>query len=33
MLKNNELPAFRIGSDWRFSREAIDEWIRSKNKR
>jgi excisionase family DNA binding protein len=20
------LPAFRVGSDWRFSREAIDRW-------
>jgi hypothetical protein len=22
-----QLPAFKIGSDWRFSRPAIDEWI------
>jgi excisionase family DNA binding protein len=26
MLKRNELPAFRVGSDWRFTVEAIDEW-------
>ncbi len=26
MLKRNELPAFRVGSDWRFTVEAIDQW-------
>jgi excisionase family DNA binding protein len=26
MLKRNQLPAFRVGSDWRFTVEAIDEW-------
>jgi len=26
MLKRNELPAFRVGSDWRFTVEALDEW-------
>ena len=26
MLKKNQLPAFRVGSDWRFSVEAIDKW-------
>ena len=28
MLREGRLPGFRIGSDWRFSREAIDEWLR-----
>lgn len=27
MLKRRELPAFKIGSDWRFDREVIDKWI------
>ncbi|MBV8135451.1 MAG: helix-turn-helix domain-containing protein [Deltaproteobacteria bacterium] len=27
-----ELPAFRIGSDWRFSRERIEAWLRSRNR-
>jgi excisionase family DNA binding protein len=27
LLKRNEIPAFKLGSDWRFSRSAIDEWI------
>jgi excisionase family DNA binding protein len=26
MLKKGLLPAFRVGSDWRFTVEAIDKW-------
>jgi excisionase family DNA binding protein len=26
LLKNNQLPAFRVGSDWRFTLESIDQW-------
>jgi excisionase family DNA binding protein len=26
MVKKKQLPAFRVGSDWRFSVEAIDKW-------
>jgi excisionase family DNA binding protein len=26
LLKRNELPAFRVGSDGRFNVEAIDRW-------
>jgi excisionase family DNA binding protein len=26
LLKARKIPAFRIGSDWRFNREHIDEW-------
>jgi len=33
LLHANKLPCFKIGSDWRFHREAIDEWIRSQSKR
>ena len=29
MLKKNQLPAFRVGSDWRFTVEAIDKWCAS----
>ena len=29
MLKKNQLPAFRVGSDWRFTIEAIDRWRES----
>ena len=28
MLREGRLPGFRIGSDWRFSVEAIDQWQR-----
>jgi excisionase family DNA binding protein len=28
LLKSRDLPAFRVGSDWRFDRETIDAWIR-----
>lgn len=26
MLKRSQLPAFRVGSDWRFNVERIDRW-------
>jgi len=26
LLKARQLPAFRVGSDWRFKVEAIDAW-------
>jgi hypothetical protein len=26
LLKKNQLPAFRVGSDWRFMVESIDRW-------
>jgi excisionase family DNA binding protein len=26
LLKNGKIPAFRVGSDWRFNRERIDQW-------
>jgi excisionase family DNA binding protein len=27
LLKNKQIPAFKVGSDWRFSRSTIDAWI------
>ena len=26
LLKRKELPAFKVGKDWRFNIEALDEW-------
>jgi excisionase family DNA binding protein len=26
LLKKGQLPGFKIGSDWRFNVEAIDQW-------
>jgi excisionase family DNA binding protein len=28
LLKNRQIPAFKIGSDWRFARADIDRWMR-----
>ena len=29
LLGQKKLPAFRVGSDWRFSQKAIDQWMKS----
>ena len=26
LIKSKKIPAFRVGSEWRFSQEAIDRW-------
>jgi excisionase family DNA binding protein len=26
LLKQHQIPAFQMGSDWRFNIEAIDDW-------
>lgn len=28
LLKRREIPAFKIGSDWRFQRPVIENWLR-----
>lgn len=28
LLKERKLPAFRVGSDWRFSRSSVDAWMK-----
>jgi excisionase family DNA binding protein len=30
LLKRNELPAFKMGSDWRFNLEDINQWLAQK---
>jgi len=32
LLRRGEVPAFRIGSDWRFNAEAIDRWCLKQNR-
>jgi excisionase family DNA binding protein len=32
LLKRNQIPAFHVGSDWRFNIEAIDQWCSEKEK-
>jgi excisionase family DNA binding protein len=26
LVKSKQLPAFKLGGDWRFNRESIDQW-------
>jgi excisionase family DNA binding protein len=33
MCKRGELPAFRVGSDWRFTRGSIEEWLASRTQK
>jgi excisionase family DNA binding protein len=33
LIKAGELPAFRIGSDWRFNVEEIEQWLTECEKR
>ena len=28
LLKNRRIPAFRMGSDWRFNQESIEQWVK-----
>jgi excisionase family DNA binding protein len=28
LLKNKKIPAFRIGSDWRFQKSVIETWLK-----
>jgi excisionase family DNA binding protein len=30
LLRSKQLPAFRVGTDFRFRRADIDDWIRKK---
>jgi excisionase family DNA binding protein len=29
LLKRHEIPAFKMGSEWRFNRESIESWIQA----
>jgi excisionase family DNA binding protein len=28
LLKNRRIPAFKMGSDWRFNQESIEQWVK-----
>ena len=28
LLKGKRIPAFKIGSDWRFNLESIEKWVK-----
>jgi excisionase family DNA binding protein len=29
LLKDRRIPAFKMGSDWRFRQESIEQWIKT----
>ena len=31
--QEGKIPAFKVGSKWRFKKETIDEWIKQQEKR
>jgi excisionase family DNA binding protein len=28
LLKEKRIPAFKVGSDWRFNMDSIEKWVR-----
>jgi excisionase family DNA binding protein len=28
LLKKHRIPAFKVGSDWRFNQESIEQWVK-----
>jgi excisionase family DNA binding protein len=30
LLKKKQIPAFKLGSDWRFSLESIEKWVKGR---
>jgi excisionase family DNA binding protein len=30
LLKQHSIPAFKMGSDWRFNQESIERWIKQR---
>ena len=32
LVKRQDLPAFKVGSDWRFSKKAIEKWLAARQK-
>ena len=32
LLRQKQLPGFRIGTDWRFNKERLDQWMTDRTK-
>ena len=32
LLRRRQVPAFRVGSDWRFNKSQIDQWMADRTK-
>jgi excisionase family DNA binding protein len=30
LLREDKIPGFRIGADWRFNRETVEEWLKQR---
>jgi excisionase family DNA binding protein len=30
LIKKHHIPAFKIGSDWRFNQESLERWIKER---
>jgi excisionase family DNA binding protein len=30
LVKKSQIPAFKIGSDWRFNSDSIERWIKAR---
>ena len=28
LLKKQQIPAFKVGSDWRFNQQSIEQWVK-----
>jgi excisionase family DNA binding protein len=28
LLRKHTIPAFKVGSDWRFTQESVENWVR-----
>jgi excisionase family DNA binding protein len=33
LLRTHEIPAFKIGTDWRFNRESIERWMEEREEK
>jgi excisionase family DNA binding protein len=33
LIKKGQIPAFKVGADWRFKREVIEEWLEQQHRR
>ncbi len=33
LIKKGQIPAFKIGADWRFKRDLIEEWMRQQHQK
>lgn len=31
LLSKNEIPAFKVGTAWRFKKETVDQWIKEQS--